>query len=60
MQRAESDMRAGGGGGFFPRGRTRSADTVRLRKRKSALYGAAPGAGGERGPGEGSPGEEKL
>ncbi|XP_073159909.1 GPI mannosyltransferase 3 isoform X2 [Lepidochelys kempii] len=50
MQRAESDMRAGGGGGFFPRGRTRSADTVRLRKRKSALYGAAPGAGGERGP----------
>ncbi|EMP38967.1 GPI mannosyltransferase 3 [Chelonia mydas] len=45
-------MRAGGGGGFFPRGRTRSADTVRLRKRKSALYGAAPGAGGERGPGK--------
>ncbi|XP_043349312.1 GPI mannosyltransferase 3 isoform X2 [Dermochelys coriacea] len=49
-RRAESDMRAVGGGGFFPRGRTRSADTVRLRKRKSALYSAAPGAGGERGP----------
>ncbi|XP_075753401.1 GPI alpha-1,2-mannosyltransferase 3 [Pelodiscus sinensis] len=38
------------GGGFFARGRTRRADTVRLRKRKSVLYSAAPGPGGERGP----------
>ncbi|XP_030432594.1 GPI mannosyltransferase 3 isoform X1 [Gopherus evgoodei] len=47
---AQSDMQAGAEGGFFLRRRSRSADTVRLRKRKSALYSAAPGAGGERGP----------
>uniref|UniRef100_A0A8C0FZT1 Mannosyltransferase n=1 Tax=Chelonoidis abingdonii TaxID=106734 RepID=A0A8C0FZT1_CHEAB len=45
--RAESDMQAGGEGGFFLRCRSRSADTVRLRKRKSALYSAAPGLFGE-------------
>uniref|UniRef100_A0A452HQW6 Mannosyltransferase n=1 Tax=Gopherus agassizii TaxID=38772 RepID=A0A452HQW6_9SAUR len=47
---AQSDMQAGAEGGFFLRRRSRSADTVRLRKRKSALYSAAPGVGGERGP----------